>query len=257
MVMELRPHLILLDVMLPGMNGFEICRKIKSDPEISDTAVILLTVLSEVEDRTQGINVGADLFLSKPVDYKELKKQIEFFLSSKKRLQRMDNNVSICRCLLNIMRRLDRDLYERAVIAKRYGQKTAQMLQLSDEAVERTAIGSALYDFGRVLGEDEAHWHAAVQVLEPLKNFRDIAPYIQAGRVPHPDLEAADRMGLAVVEAVNRYLRLLESVGEEKEALVKLEEEMEGRSMQMPQLLHTLSQVIEDERFMEDLGKEG
>lgn len=71
LVEEFAPDLVLLDVMLPGMNGFEICKRIKASPKTENIAVILLTVLNDVEDRTQGIRVGADLFLSKPVNYKD------------------------------------------------------------------------------------------------------------------------------------------------------------------------------------------
>ena len=68
LVEEFAPDLVLLDVMLPGMNGFEICKRIKASPKTENIAVILLTVLNDVEDRTQGIRVSADLFLSKPAN---------------------------------------------------------------------------------------------------------------------------------------------------------------------------------------------
>ena len=58
MVEAFRPDLVLLDVMLPGMNGFEICKRIKASAETENIAVILLTVLNDVEDRAQGIRGG-------------------------------------------------------------------------------------------------------------------------------------------------------------------------------------------------------
>src|SRR5271155_1020155 len=55
-----RPDLILLDILMPGMDGFEVCRRIKATPETRLTPVILITGLSETEDRINGINAGAD-----------------------------------------------------------------------------------------------------------------------------------------------------------------------------------------------------
>jgi DNA-binding response OmpR family regulator len=62
-----RPDLILLDIMMPGMDGLEVCRRIKSTPETRLTPVVLITGLSATEDRIKGINAGADDFPSKPM----------------------------------------------------------------------------------------------------------------------------------------------------------------------------------------------
>src|SRR5215470_17779711 len=67
-----RPDLILLDILMPGIDGFEVCRRIKATPETRLTPVVLITGLSDTEDRIQGINAGADDFLSKPIDINEL-----------------------------------------------------------------------------------------------------------------------------------------------------------------------------------------
>ena len=100
LVEEFAPDLVLLDVMLPGMNGFEICKRIKASPKTENIAVILLTVLNDVEDRTQGIRVGADLFLSKPVNYKELRRQIEFVLSNKTHIAELEESAAVCECFI-------------------------------------------------------------------------------------------------------------------------------------------------------------
>jgi len=66
------PDLILLDVMMPGQDGFEVCRQLKADPATWFIPVVLVTALSEREDRIRGIEAGADDFLSKPIHRWEL-----------------------------------------------------------------------------------------------------------------------------------------------------------------------------------------
>ena len=63
-----RIDVVLLDVMMPGMDGFEVCRRLKSDPKTHHIPVVMVTALDQTSDRVQGLNCGADDFLSKPVD---------------------------------------------------------------------------------------------------------------------------------------------------------------------------------------------
>lgn len=70
------PDLVLLDAVLPGMDGFEICRRLRSDPLLAEVPVIIVTSLTDRDSRLQGIEAGADDFLSKPVDAVELKARV-------------------------------------------------------------------------------------------------------------------------------------------------------------------------------------
>ena len=67
-----RPALVFLDVMMPKRNGFEVCRAIKQELGLSDTYVVMLTAKGQAYDREQGLDVGADVYLTKPFDPDEL-----------------------------------------------------------------------------------------------------------------------------------------------------------------------------------------
>lgn len=67
-VVEDNPDVVLLDVMMPGMDGFEVCRQIKANPLTAHVPVVMVTALTDVEDRVRGLENGADDFLSKPVN---------------------------------------------------------------------------------------------------------------------------------------------------------------------------------------------
>ena len=67
-VVEENPDVVLLDVMMPGMDGFEVCRQIKANPKIAHIPVVMVTALTDTEDRVRGLENGADDFLSKPVN---------------------------------------------------------------------------------------------------------------------------------------------------------------------------------------------
>lgn len=66
------PSLVILDVMMPEMNGFDVCERVKNDPSLSETHVILLTAKGQEYDRQRGTSVGADDYLTKPFDSDQL-----------------------------------------------------------------------------------------------------------------------------------------------------------------------------------------
>ncbi len=71
------PDVILLDVMMPGMDGFEVCRRLRTDPHSAEVPIIMVTALDDHESRLRGLEAGADDFISKPYDTQELRARIK------------------------------------------------------------------------------------------------------------------------------------------------------------------------------------
>lgn len=79
----LQPDLILLDVMMPKLSGFEVCRKLKDDPLTRRIMILMVTALNELGDIERAVQAGTDDFLSKPVNKLELLKRVENMLKLK------------------------------------------------------------------------------------------------------------------------------------------------------------------------------
>ena len=86
-----RPDVILLDVGMPGMDGIEVCRRLKSDPATRLTPVVLVTGLSDLSDRIKGIEAGADDFLSKPMHPHELRARVVSLSRMKQLIDALDS----------------------------------------------------------------------------------------------------------------------------------------------------------------------
>ena len=82
-VESFKPDMILLDVMMPKLNGFEVCRKLKGNPITSRIMILMVTALSELGDIERAVAAGTDDFLSKPVNSLELQKRVTNMLKFK------------------------------------------------------------------------------------------------------------------------------------------------------------------------------
>ena len=82
-VKSFKPDLMLLDIMMPKLNGFEVCQQIKSDSELKRTMILMVTALNERGDIERAVQAGTDDFLSKPVNQIELVKRVENMLKLK------------------------------------------------------------------------------------------------------------------------------------------------------------------------------
>jgi signal transduction histidine kinase len=127
---EILPDVILLDVMMPGMDGFEVCRRLRATPTLAEVPILLITALDDRDSRLQGLQAGADDFLSKPIDKLELRTRVQTIVK------------------LNRYRRL---MEERTRFARVLESKNRQLRELSQhladvQEVERRFIAKELHD---------------------------------------------------------------------------------------------------------------
>jgi putative two-component system response regulator len=149
-----RPDLILLDVLMPGMSGFEVCKRIKATRETRLTPVVLITGLTATEDRIKGIESGADDFLSKPIDFNELLARTRSLLKLKQYTDEMENAESV---LFSLALSIEaRDPYTRghcdrlAEVSVRLGER----LGISEEHLKALRRGGVVHDIGKVVVPD-------------------------------------------------------------------------------------------------------
>lgn len=81
MIRERKPDLVLLDVMLPEVSGYEICQSVRADPDCGQVRILMMTARGSAMERRKGLAMGADGFISKPFELKELREEVRKILS--------------------------------------------------------------------------------------------------------------------------------------------------------------------------------
>jgi len=129
-----RPDVVLLDVMMPGLNGYEVCYQLRHTSFGKKLSIILLTALGETEDRIHGYNVGADMFITKPVNYQELKALLQKLLKEKKACSEVETREKVVDFLTCFLPAKDkkREINQEIIAAEeKYGKKLLQEMNLA------------------------------------------------------------------------------------------------------------------------------
>lgn len=150
LVKQITPDVVLSDVMMPVLNGFDLCRRLKSDRATRLIPIVLVTSLSERGDRIEGINAGADDFLTKPIDAHELRARVRSLVRLKRFTDDLDSAESV---ILSLARTVEaRDAYTSGHCERMaaYAAAFGRHLDLSGEDVEALRRGGYLHDVGKV-----------------------------------------------------------------------------------------------------------
>jgi len=93
-VPNIRPDLILLDVMMPGLDGFETCQRLKANPDTADIPVIFMTALTETMDKVKGFQAGAVDYVTKPIQLEEVLARVKTHLNLRSLQQHLEQRVT-------------------------------------------------------------------------------------------------------------------------------------------------------------------
>lgn len=188
--------LVLLDVVMPGPSGFEICQTIKSKPETRLIPVVLLTSLNSDDDRIHGIMCGADDFLSKPVNKHELLARVHSLLRLKQFTDELDNAETVLFSLALSIEAKDPYTEGHCDRLSKYSVAMAEKLGLPDDLRVALRRAGLVHDIGKLgvpehillkpgpLTPDERkimeqHTVMGERICAPLKSFRYVLPIIR------------------------------------------------------------------------------
>ena len=149
-VVREHPDLVLLDVMMPELDGFETCRQLKADPATRLTPVVLVTALQDSRDRVKGLEVGADEFLSKPVNPLELIARVRSLLRIKRYTDELDSVESVVVSLALTIEARDVTTHGHCQRLARYAVRLGTALGLGEDDLSALAKGGFLHDIGKV-----------------------------------------------------------------------------------------------------------
>lgn len=83
-IRDWKPDVVLLDIMMPRISGFEVCKCLRADPALKDTGVIMVTALDQPADIDRAVDAGTDDFLTKPIDQKDLLNRVKAMISARR-----------------------------------------------------------------------------------------------------------------------------------------------------------------------------
>ncbi len=149
------PDLILLDVVLPAMDGFAVCRRLKQDPGTRLTPVILITGVGDADAKMQGLEAGADDFLVKPIDTRELLARSRALIRLKRYTDDLDSAASIVMTLAVMIEARDEYTEGHCHRMANYAAALGRRLGLPDDDLRALHRGGFLHDIGMLAIPDE------------------------------------------------------------------------------------------------------
>jgi cyclic di-GMP phosphodiesterase len=142
------PDVVLLDVRMPGLDGFEVCRHIKREPATRLTPVVLITALTDRDSRIKGRQAGADDFLTKPVDLQELLARTRSLVRIKRYTDDLDSAAAIILTLAVMIEARDGHTEGHCHRMANYATALGRRLQLGPDDVQALHRGGFLHDIG-------------------------------------------------------------------------------------------------------------
>lgn len=195
-VMKSQPDLILLDIMMPGMNGFEVCRQLKQDEQTRLIPVIFITALNDRKSRIQGIEAGGDDLLTKPFDRLELAARVKSLVYQKRLNEDLDRAEQVLFSIARAIESRDPNTGNHCQRLVTLGEGFGEYLSLTPVQIRNLQWGGYLHDIGKVGIPDTVllktekltpqEWEIMRQhvligesICQPLRTLRGVIPIIR------------------------------------------------------------------------------
>ncbi|HUG47326.1 MAG TPA: HD domain-containing phosphohydrolase [Candidatus Limnocylindria bacterium] len=195
-VRELNPQLVVLDLSLPGVDGYEVCRRLRGDPQTATLPVIVLTGHTAIGDMVAALDAGADDFLPKPFQQAELFARIRSAFRLRRAITRLERATQIVAALANAVEAKDQRLVHHCRWLAHHAARVAAHVGLRQDELEAVAYGALLHDVGKIgvpehllrkegpLSEVEwavmrQHPEIGERICNPLTASRSFAPIIR------------------------------------------------------------------------------
>lgn len=196
LVTQKQPDLILLDVMMPGLDGFEVCQLLKQDEHTRLIPIIFVTALNDRRSRIRGIEVGADDFLSKPFDRVELAARVKSLVRQKRLNEDLDHAEQVLFSIARSIESRDPNTGDHCERLAKLGKAFGEYLNLSRNQIRDLMWGGYLHDIGKVGIPDSVllkkgkltpeEWNIMRQhvligekICQPLRSMQGVIPIIR------------------------------------------------------------------------------
>jgi putative two-component system response regulator len=193
---EHQPDVILLDVMMPGMDGYEVCSRLKDDPETRLIPVVFVTGYGSREARLKGLEAGATDFLNKPCDLVELEVRVRNLIDFRRLTLELDSAEQMVFSIARTVEARDPDTSDHCERLAHLSVRLGEQIGLHDEDLTALRRGGYLHDLGKVgipdsvllkpgpLTDDEwtimkGHVEIGVEICSPLRSLRPVLPLIR------------------------------------------------------------------------------
>lgn len=188
--------LILLDVMMPGIDGYEVCRRLKQDEQTRLLPIVFITALNDRRARLKGIEVGADDFLSKPFDPLELSARVKSLIRQRRLNEDLDHASQALFSLARTIERRDPNTGDHCERLVSLGQAFGEFLRLSRQEIQIVKWAGYLHDIGKIGIPDAVllktgpltpaeqlimrqHVLIGEQICQPLRTMQGVIPVIR------------------------------------------------------------------------------
>jgi putative two-component system response regulator len=276
-VNEISPDLIILDVVMPGLNGFEVCKKLKSDHRTRLIPVVMITALGSQKDRIKGLEVGVDDFLSKPFNIYELIARVKNLLKLHSYISELEHAEQVIFSLARAVEAKDNYTEGHCERLSYLAQRIGLSLGMNEHDMIILKRGGILHDIGKIAIQDsillkpgpltpdeflivKTHPEVGENICRPLRSLQKVLPVIRHHQERHNGSGYPDGLKGSEIPIHARIIGIVDCFDAlttertyrkalpSKVAIEIIDKEMED-GLWDPELVKILKSIVKDKGF--------